>query len=84
MTGAVLPEAAQRFIDATNAEDRDRLVAAFTTNAVVDDFGRTFVGPRRIQEWSDQEHIGTKNRITLSQVIDNGDLSLALEPPWVR
>lgn len=77
MSGQSLPSAAQRFIDATNAEDRAGLLAAFAENGVVDDFGRVFTGHVQIGGWSDQENIGTHNRITVQRVTDSGDTTLA-------
>ena len=68
MTGPELSVAARRFIEATNAEDRDALVDAFTATGTVDDFGRTFVGADEIGGWSDAENIGTHNRIRVHQV----------------
>jgi hypothetical protein len=72
-----LPAAAQRFIDATNAEDRAALLGAFTPTGTVDDFGRTFTGPGEIGTWSDRENIGTHNRITVQRVTETDELILA-------
>jgi hypothetical protein len=72
-----LPAAAQRFIDATNTEDRAALIGAFTPTGTVDDFGRTFTGPGEIGAWSDRENIGTHNRITVQRVTETDELILA-------
>lgn len=72
-----LPEAAQRFIDATNDEDRAALVGAFIESASVDDFGRVFTGPDEIGAWSDAENIGTHNRIRVLQVTAASDSVIA-------
>lgn len=77
MTGNNLPTAAQRFIDATNAEDRAGLLAAFAENGTVDDFGRLVTGHAQIGGWSDRENIGTHNRITVRRVTDTADTTLA-------
>lgn len=73
----MLPEAAQRFIDATNNEDRRALIAAFTPAGSVDDFGRVFTGPDEIAAWSDAENIGTHNRIRVNSSRETGDAVVA-------
>lgn len=50
-------------IEATNAEDTEAFIAAFAEDAVVDDFRHWFVGRDEIVAWSDNENIGTHNRI---------------------
>lgn len=72
-----LPEPAQRFIDATNSEDRAGLLAAFAPDAVLDDFGRVFTGLSAIGSWSDAENIGTHNRIAVHRVTGTADATLA-------
>lgn len=62
MTGAQIDGPVREMIDATNAEDRDRLLRAFAPDAVLIDFGRRFVGHEEIGGWSDRENIGTHNR----------------------
>jgi hypothetical protein len=69
--------AAQRFVDATNAEDGPGLLAAFDDEGTVDDFGRLFTGHAQIGEWSNRENIGTHNRITVQRVTDTGGTTLA-------
>lgn len=71
MSAEDLPPAARRVIDATNAEDRSGLLAAFAEDGVVDDFGRVFAGHEQIGGWSDRENIGTHNRITVQRVTDS-------------
>ena len=61
-----LHTAVRRILEATNAEDREGFLAAFTPDAVVDDFGRRFTGHDQIAAWSDTENIGTHNRITVT------------------
>lgn len=77
MTSPALPSAAQQFIDATSAEDRASLVAAFARNGTVDDFGRIFTGADAIGTWSDRENIGTHNRITVRGVTERADVTTA-------
>ena len=73
----LLPEAAQKFIDATNNEDREALLDVFTPTGTLDDFGRTFTGRKEIGVWSDQENIGTHNRITVQRVTETSETILA-------
>lgn len=53
-------------IDATNLEDRASLLEAFAGEALLIDFGRSFAGREEIGRWSDQENIGTHNRISIT------------------
>lgn len=68
MTEAQIDGPVREMIDATNAEDRDRLLQAFAPNAVLIDFGRRFVGREEIGGWSDRENIGTHNRIAATNI----------------
>jgi hypothetical protein len=62
-----------RFVDATNAEDRTGLLDAFASDGVLNDNGREFAGREAIGRWSDQEHIGTHNRLVVTGVERSGD-----------
>jgi ketosteroid isomerase-like protein len=68
MTKVQINGPVREMIEATNAEDRDRLLQAFAPDAVLVDFGRRFVGREEIRGWSDQENIGTHNRITATNI----------------
>jgi hypothetical protein len=59
-------------IEATNTENRTRLLGAFANDAVLVDFGRRFVGREEIGSWSDRENIGTHNRLTVTGVSRQG------------
>jgi ketosteroid isomerase-like protein len=61
-----------QFVDATNAEDRERLLDAFTRDGALNDNGREFAGREAIARWSDQEHIGTHNRLAVTDVERSG------------
>ena len=65
MTDAVPPPVTAA-IDAANRGDTAAFLACFTTDGVVDDWGREFRGPDAITGWSDAEFIGV-------------DVSLAVE-----
>ncbi len=58
---AVLPAAVQAFVDATNAGDSDAFVAAFTPDAVLDDWGRTFTGHDGVARWDVTDNIGKRS-----------------------
>lgn len=68
-----LDPAVRRMIEATNAEDSEVFLAAFAEDAIVDDFGRRFVGKAEISDWNDRENIGTRNRIAVTGVSPDGD-----------
>jgi ketosteroid isomerase-like protein len=56
-----LPPAVRTFVDATNAGDSDAFVAAFTPDAVLDDWGRTFAGHDGIARWNVTDNIGKRS-----------------------
>jgi hypothetical protein len=64
--------AVQRLLDATNAEDPDAFLAAFTEDGVVDDWGRRFVGREAIARWSEEENIGVHARFEVTGVRAEG------------
>jgi hypothetical protein len=61
-----------RFVDATNREDRAALLDAFAPDGALNDNGREFAGREAIGRWSDQEHIGTHNRLVVTDVARSG------------
>lgn len=58
----------RELIEASNAEDRGRFLAAFAADATLTDFGRTFTGQGEIGGWSDAEHIGVRNHLEVTGV----------------
>lgn len=52
-------------VEATNREDSEGLLAVFSDDAVLDDWGRHFSGRDRIAVWNEHENIGNHSRITL-------------------
>jgi ketosteroid isomerase-like protein len=73
VTGVELPEPVGRLLAATDAEDREAFLDAFTDDGVVDDWGRRFVGRERIAEWDAGENIGVHARIEATSVRRDGD-----------
>ena len=68
-----LPAPVAAVIDATNAGDRARFLAAFTPDGAVDDWGRVFVGPDEIGAWNDRENIGVHAAFAVDRVTIDGD-----------
>jgi ketosteroid isomerase-like protein len=67
MTGSnsAVPTALQTFIDATNTGDSDAFVAAFTDDAVLDDWGNVFHGRNGIASWNRTDNIGKQSHFEL-------------------
>ena len=63
-----LDPAVRAVLDATNAEDTQAFLAAFAEDAVVDDWGRRFVGRDAIAEWDAGENIGVHARFAVTGV----------------
>jgi hypothetical protein len=62
----------QRMIDATNRGDTDTFLSAFSDDAILTDWGRTFAGKSEIARWNDDENIGTQNQIRVMGVKRSG------------
>jgi hypothetical protein len=56
------PTAVQRMIEATNAGDHAAFVAAFTEDAYLEDWGRTFHGHDGVASWDHSDNIGKNTR----------------------
>jgi hypothetical protein len=63
-----LPQAVRTLLAAANDNDIDAFLAAFTTDGVVDDWGREFRGAERIHGWSDDEFIGKQVSLNVTGV----------------
>ena len=68
-----LQPAIQIFLDATESGDYELFLTAFAPDAVLEDWGRTFVGHEGIDRWNHQEHIGTRNRLVVTGSFETGD-----------
>jgi len=62
------PDAIQAFVDATNRGDPDAFVAAFTTDAHLDDWGRSFHGRDGVRAWDATDNIGVQSHFELLDV----------------
>jgi SnoaL-like domain len=67
-----LPAGARGMIDATNSGDREALLACFTPDGVVDDFGRTFTGPAKIAAWDEEGNIGARAHVLVQHATVDG------------
>lgn len=65
--------AIQTFLDATETGDYNTFLTAFAADAVLEDWGRTFVGRDGIDRWNRQEHIGTQNKLMVTGSFETGD-----------
>jgi ketosteroid isomerase-like protein len=66
------PSAIQSFVDATNAEDSDAFVAAFSDDATLDDWGRVFAGRDGVARWNESDNIGKHSRFDVVEVAEGG------------
>ncbi|UAJ80730.1 nuclear transport factor 2 family protein [Leifsonia sp. ZF2019] len=62
MTDEQLPAPIAEFVRATNAGDSDAFVAAFTDDAELIDWGRTFHGRDGVRSWDRTDNIGVHSR----------------------
>jgi phenylacetic acid degradation operon negative regulatory protein len=69
MTDDDARNALEQMADATNDGDSEEFLACFTTDGVIDDWGRRFVGPEAIAGWDARENIGSKSHIELVDVV---------------
>lgn len=62
----------QTMIDATNRGDSETFLSAFSDDAILTDWGRTFTGKSEIARWNSDENIGTQNHIRVTGVERSG------------
>ena len=67
MTDTV-PEPVAQLIAATNSPDLETFLDTFTSDGVVDDWGRTFLGRTEIRHWSDNEYLGKQVTLEVTSV----------------
>ncbi|MDH2415258.1 nuclear transport factor 2 family protein [Nocardioides sp. CER19] len=63
-----MPAAIQQFVDATNAADSDSFVAAFTDDATLYDWGRSFRGHQGVRAWDSTDNIGVQAHFELLRI----------------
>jgi ketosteroid isomerase-like protein len=71
-----LPPAIAEFFAATEAGDRERFVAAFAADAVLDDWGRSFSGRDGIARWNESDNMGVGSRIRVTGAEERGGIVL--------
>lgn len=76
-----LPPPIDRLVDAVHRKDTEALLALFTDDAVVDDWGRRFEGLAAIRAWSDKEFIGARGRLSVTGVLRERHL-VTLSADW--
>ncbi len=62
------PAAIHSFITATNSENSEAFVAAFTEDAVLDDWGNIYSGSEGIAKWNRTDNIGKHSRFELVSI----------------
>jgi hypothetical protein len=80
MTTEVLPPAISAFFGATNTTDRRRFLGAFAEDAVLDDWGRQFVGKEGISGWNETDNMGVSSHIDVIGVrVDGGSCVVSIQ-----
>jgi hypothetical protein len=67
------PAPVQRMIDATNAGDSEALVAAFTEDAYLEDWGRGSHGHEGVRSWDRTDNIGKRSHFEAHGSRPDGD-----------
>lgn len=62
---ADVPAPVQAVVDAINAGDTAAFVAAFTSDGVVNDWGRVLSGPEGVESWAQTDAIGAGATMTV-------------------
>ena len=70
------PAPVTRLLNAANANDTERFLAAFAEGGVVDDWGREFVGTNAIRGWSDREFIGKNVSLEVRSIERDGEATV--------
>ncbi|ANG99488.1 hypothetical protein A8A54_18905 [Brucella pseudogrignonensis] len=72
MSGS-LPPALQSAVEAINAGDTDAFVAAFSSEGVINDWGRVLKGADGVRSWAHSDAIGAQARMTVVESTTTGD-----------
>ena len=76
------PKLLTDFVAAVNRGDTPAFLDCFSSDGVVDDWGRRFVGHAKIQEWSDAETIGAHGTLTITRLIAADDHRIEADTYW--
>jgi hypothetical protein len=74
MTTTDVPAPIRELVDATNAGDSERFVAAFTDDSSLNDWGREFHGHSGVREWDSTDNIGKQAHFEILDVTPGKDL----------
>jgi ketosteroid isomerase-like protein len=66
-----LPAVIESFIKATNEHNGQAFIAAFSDDALVNDFARNFWGKEQIKHWADKEMIEPKVTFEPDDIIEH-------------
>jgi hypothetical protein len=77
-----LPDPISRFVEVVNQGDTGSFLNSFTSDGIVDDWGRRFVGHNAIRDWSNREFIGAKGHITVTG-IEKTKNGISVTADWV-
>ena len=67
------PAAVRRMIDATNAGDSEAFVDAFTDDAYLEDWGRSFHGREGVASWNQSDNIGRDAHFEATSTVQRPD-----------
>ncbi len=81
MANPPLPNPIAAVVEAVNRGDTGAFLAFFKEDAVVNDWGRRFVGHDAIRGWSDKEFIGAKGRMSVTKVRQSRD-DITVDASW--
>jgi len=73
MTSTDVPMPIREFVEATNAGDTERFVAAFTDDAYLNDWGREFHGHSGVRDWDRTDNIGKQAHFEILSVAPGKD-----------
>lgn len=68
-----LPAAIRSFADAINSGDTDGVVAQFSPQGLVDDWGTTYLGHDRVRQWTESDATGAGATMTVLTAATDGD-----------
>jgi hypothetical protein len=75
-----MPAPVANVVAAANAGDRAAFLDCFTSDGIVDDWGREFRGDDGIGRWSDEEFIGKQVSLEVTDVTEaNGQVTIAAQ-----
>ncbi|WP_208458394.1 nuclear transport factor 2 family protein [Burkholderia vietnamiensis] len=69
-----IPQPIVKFIDSSNRGDAAGVVASFTPNAILDDWGRHFEGHAGVASWDRTDNTGVQSHIEPKRVKTRGDI----------